>query len=322
MSEYRGKHAPSHPWPVASTAAVPVRRGRHRKKSRRRRRVILIFILLLLVLVYPLAEARFLTVDSSRTGENAIACEDLPADANHLKVVFVSDIHWGYWYSDSDLSNLIAKIKSLQPDLVIFGGDYATDNASAVQFFSKLQSLSRSGFHARLGCYGVLGEADRGETDFDLAQVTDAMTNANVIPLVNQVEFVPIGSSRICIAGADDYLTGKLSLSRMASAVSAKDFVIFVAHNPSIIPQAQQALNSAGSLGWFDLGLFGHTHGGQMRIFSPMQEEIEDIPSRYLSGWLTENRVSLLISRGVGTSGFPGRLLCPAQIHLIELITD
>ena len=53
-----------------------------------------------------------------------------------------------------------------------------------------------------------------------------------------------------------------------------------------------------------------------------MADVIEDIPDRYVSGWLTENRAELLISNGVGTSGFPGRFLCPAQIHLIELQTN
>ena len=41
--------------------------------------------------------------------------------------------------------------------------------------------------------------------------------------------------------------------------------------------------------------------------------------SRYLSGWLEENRASLLISNGIGTSNAPVRLFAPPQIHLITL---
>ena len=135
MNEYRGKHAPSTPWAVASTATVPVRHSRHLRKSRHRRiRIILVLLVLLAVFVYPFAEARFLTVDRA-----VLVSEDLPADANHLRIVFLSDIHWGFWYSSGDLSGLIAKINSLRPDLVLFGGDYATDHASALLFFRKLQ---------------------------------------------------------------------------------------------------------------------------------------------------------------------------------------
>ena len=41
----------------------------------------------------------------------------------------------------------------------------------------------------------------------------------------------------------------------------------------------------------------------------------DDVPDRYSSGWLKENRVDLLVSRGVGTSVWPGRLFCFPQIH-------
>ena len=39
----------------------------------------------------------------------------------------------------------------------------------------------------------------------------------------------------------------------------------------------------------------------------------------YRSGWLKENRVDLLISKGVGTSVWPGRLFCFPQIHYMEV---
>ena len=130
MNEYRGKHSPSTPWAVASTASVPVRRSRHLVKNRRRRVwIILALLVFLALIVYPFVEARILTTDKV-----ALHSDDLPADANHLRIVYLSDIHWGFWFSDTDLNNLIVKINSLRPDLVLFGGDYATDHESAILF--------------------------------------------------------------------------------------------------------------------------------------------------------------------------------------------
>ena len=64
MNEYRGKHAPSTPWAVASTATVPMRHARHMRRSRRRRVLtVLAVVVLLIMLVYPFIEARILTVD-------------------------------------------------------------------------------------------------------------------------------------------------------------------------------------------------------------------------------------------------------------------
>ena len=316
MNEYRGKHAPSSPWPVSSRAAVPVRRGRHLKK-RRVRRFWAVFsaLILLLILAYPLIEARILTVDKV-----IIHADDLPWDANHLRIVYLSDIHWGYWFSDGDLSRLLNKVNSLRPDLVLFGGDYATDYDSAVQFFRRLPNLAR--IHARYGIYGVLGETDYGESPDDRTILTEYMANADVTPLINQTVPVYIGSGTVYIAGLDDSSAGKPDLKSVSAALKPSDFVILLSHNPSVIPSAQQTQDGSGSLGWFDLGLFGHTHGGQRMFFDSLLGIADDVQQRYRSGWLTENRVSLLISRGVGTSVFPGRLFCSPQIHLIEMTSD
>ncbi len=316
MNEYRGKHAPSTPWAVASTASVPVRHSRHLRRNRHRKiRIILILLVLLVMVVYPFAEPRILTTDKV-----VLRSDDLPADANHLRIVFLSDIHWGFWFSDRDLSSLITKINSLRPDLVLFGGDYAQDHESALLFFRRLQELPR--IHARYGIFGVPGEADRGEDDQDRVLLSEAMSNAGVVPLINRVESVAIGSGRIAIAGLDDLIGGKPDLKSVAESVSSKDYVILLAHNPSLIAEAQQTRDLSGNLSWFDLGLFGHTHGGQMALFSGLLGIAEDVPDRYLSGWFTENRVSLLVSRGVGTSVFPGRLFCPPQIHMIEVTVN
>lgn len=316
MNEYRGKHAPSQPWPVASTAVVQSGKGRHRKKNKRKRlRVFLLVLLLLGIIAYPFLEARLLLTDKT-----SLAMDDLPADANHLHVVFLSDIHWGFWYSNAELEALISRINNLRPDLVLFGGDYATDNASAIRFFQQMKKMNR--IHARYGIYGVLGESDRGESNYEQSQLLDAMTNADVIPLVNKTVSINIGTGRIYIAGADKPSKGTPDIKALVSNLSTSDFVIFLAHDPSLITAAQQTSTSSGALGWMDLGLFGHTHGGQMAFFSDLLDIAPDVPDRYRSGWLTENRGTLLISRGIGTSVIPCRLFCYPQIHCIELTTN
>ena len=160
---------------------------------------------------------------------------------------------------------------------------------------------------------------DRGESAADLTKLTESMSNAGVTPLVNKVAAVNVASNRIYIAGVDDYIAGDPNFRTVAGSVSAQDYVIFLSHNPSAISDAQLATDSSGTLGWFDLGLFGHTHGGQMKIFGSLLDIAEDVPDRYRGGWLKENRVDLLISRGVGTILYPGRLFCFPQIHYITV---
>ena len=309
MNAYRGKHVSS----ASRRSAPSFRRGRHQIRNRHRRRWLIFLIVLVVLLVcYPLLEARLL-----QTENKTIRCDDFPIEANNLRVVYLSDIHYGFWFSDADLSRLIGRINSLRPDLLLLGGDYATDNETAIKFFRALQKQGT--IHSRYDIYGVIGEADRGESDASCHLLTEAMTNAGVVPLVNKVVPVNIAGRQIFIAGLDDKLTGKPDIKGVAKFVNARDYVILLCHNPSVIQEAQVAEDSTGNLGWFDLGLFGHTHAGQMSFFSSALNIAEDVPDRYRSGWLKENRVDLLISPGVGTSVFPGRLFCFPTIHCITI---
>lgn len=309
MNTYRGKHVSSASW----QSSASFRRGRHQARPRHQRlRIILILLLAVIVLCYPFLEARLL-----QTEKVYLKADDLPAEINRLRIVYLSDIHYGFWFSDRDVGRLIARINNLRPDLILFGGDYATDNQSAIKFFSSMQQHDT--LHSRYGIFGVIGETDRGDSDFSLRQLTEAMANAGVTPLVNKAQSVNIGASQIWIAGVDDVIAGEPDLRLVARSVSAKDYVIFLCHNPSIIPDAQLITDSSGNLGWFDLGLFGHTHGGQMMFFSSLLGIDEEVPDRYKGGWLKENRVDLLVSQGVGTSVYPGRLFCFPRIHYIEV---
>ena len=309
MNAYRGKHVS----PLPRRPSPSFRRGRHQVRNRHRRRWLIIAVIAaVLVFCYPFLEARLLQTEKTK-----LKAEDLPLEANNLRIVYLSDIHYGFWFSDGDVSRLVSRINNLRPDLILFGGDYGTDNASALRFFQSLQQQGT--LHSRYGVYGVIGDMDRGDSDFTCTQITEAMANAGVTPLLNKVVPINIATRQIYIAGVDDVLTGRPDLKSVAKSVSAKDYVVFLSHNPSIIPDAQLAVDSSGNLGWFDLGLFGHTHGGQMLFFSSFLGIGEDVPDRYRSGWLKENRVDLLISRGVGTTVWPGRLFCFPQIHYMEI---
>ena len=320
MNEYRGKHAPVHPWPVASSAAVSSRRGRHRKKSRRRVFFFIGLFLLLILMAWPFVEPKIYHVDSFEIRTNGLRFQE---NARPFRVVYLSDIHWGHWLSDWDLNRLVNQINNLYPDVIIFGGDYATDFDSAVRFFSQLQQ-KRYELHPRLRSFGVLGETDYIGDSFDLRRLRDAMSNARIQLLVNESVTFNTNAGTVCVAGADDFTSGSPDLKKLASSgdVINADYVIFAAHNPAVIPSAQLQKNINNSYEWFDLGLFGHTHGGQVPFLADWLDLSEDVPERYTQGTLFENRSWLIISRGIGTSSIPCRMFCPPQLHCIDIMPE
>lgn len=282
-------------------------RYRHRRRSGCLMRL-LVFLLLLILLAYPFAEPFMLETESV-----SLSSADLPQDIGQLRLVYLTDIHAGPFFSQSRVDDLISSVNRLNADLVLLGGDYANDSDGAIDFFKSLPRIN-----SRYGVYAVLGNHDRTVPEGNLSLLKAAMVSAGVTPLINDVEGVRIGSSTIYLAGIDDIENGWPDLTSVSSQVKQEDYVIFLSHNPGIIPDAHKATDASGRHMWFDLGLFGHTHGGQIAFVGDLLN-ISNVESRYLKGWLVENRTNLLISRGVGTSTLPIRLGNRPQIHLITV---
>lgn len=285
---------------------------KYRKPRRRKPRLssILMILAVLVVIAYPFFEGYHLNIQNY-TARMA----NLPSPLKNLTIVYAADIHAGTRYSQLRVNQLIRTINGLSADVVLFGGDYADNTADTIAFFRNLPTVQ-----ARLGVFGVLGECDRSDPTA-LTTLIKAMTNAGVQPLVNTVGRLKVGKTYLYIAGSDDYYGGEPDVEGLAYQVSTDDFVIFLGHNPDLLTAALRATDSNGDNHWFDLALFGHTHGGQITLpgIPLIPDLIPDLGTRYLSGWLEENRANVLISNGVGTSYFPARLFAPAQIHLITL---
>lgn len=277
--------------------------------SRARRFLRLMIVLVaLFILSWPLWETFML-----ETEETTLTSPDLPQTIGQLRIVYATDIHKGGLYSSGRVSSLISHINACNADIVLLGGDYADDSQGAVEFFRQMPAI-----HARYGVFAVLGNHDRTVPEANVTTIRSVMQSAGVTPLVNSVSRVQIGTGSIYIAGIDDVHNGRPDLKGVAAQVSASDYVIFLCHSPAAIPDALKAVDQSGRKDWFDLGLFGHTHGGQIALLGPMLKD-DQVSRQYLKGWFRHNRADLLVSRGVGTTGVPLRLFCTPQIHLITV---
>lgn len=263
------------------------------------------------LLAWPAIEPWLLQVETV-----SLVSGDLPSGVGQLRIAYATDIHKGGLFNENRVNGLIQQLNACNADIILLGGDYASDSDGAIEFFRTMPQL-----RAKYGVYAVLGNHDRTLPEGNLATLQTAMIAAGVMPLVNAVTKVRIGASDIYIAGLDDVNNGHPDLANVARQVSATDYVIFLCHSPAIIPDALAAQDKTGSTRcWFDLGLFGHTHGGQAAIIGPLLRK-SDIPAEYFSGWVTRSRAEMLISNGVGTCGLPLRWLCPPQIHIITVTT-
>lgn len=290
--------------------------GRYRRRRRFVNYGAILRFLLVVLAVAALVGIMYAGTLSPRVEAHVYRSPSLPDNLKNIRIVYLSDIHQGRWYSQQQVDRLIAQVNDLSADVVILGGDYGEDYEGAVDFFRTMPQIE-----ARNGVYAVMGDTDRSDEPGTLEELLAAMQAKNVTGLVNATAPIRLGRSYLYIAGADDYRRGYPDVEKVASQVHADDFVIFAGHSPNLLPAMQDARDRAGNAHWYDIALFGHTHGGQINLFgfSPFRRLRPLVGSRYLSGWLEENRAALLISNGVGTEYAPLRLFARPQIHLITL---
>lgn len=113
-----------------------------------------IVIIAALLLAYTFIEPYWL-----KTKTYTIASPEVPACFQKTKIVFLSDIHHGPFFSVKRLRKLVEKVNRLEPDIILLGGDYVhRDPKYIAPCFRELSRLK-----APLGVYGVLGNHDHWE---------------------------------------------------------------------------------------------------------------------------------------------------------------
>lgn len=256
----------------------------------------------------------------------------LPSSFEGTKILFVSDLHINSLNSVEKVNELMDELMSLNPDLLLLGGDYTSfdplmrltsagsGNLGAYAVETEMRDLfflNLAEFHPTLGKFGVAGEEDNLLERNAGTSLADAMALGGVTLLRDKAARVYIGNDCLTIMGVDDWRTGMQDTRTPAGQVSSKECVLLLCHNPEAIPLLNNQPASDGI--WIDAVLSGHTHGGGVTIggiplFNPLGRD-----ERFQSGWHMENSAKVLISNGVGNDLLPLRLNASPEAHLITL---
>lgn len=226
--------------------------------------------------------------------------------AKALKIVFASDFHAGATTDERVLRAACDAIDALAPDVLLLGGDFVSVRANDIDALAPLLATIR----APLGKFGVFGNHDLRA---NRPVVAEALRQAGVRILVNETVRLPAPHDDVTIIGFDDPIRGSPNGALLAGVDGVR---VLLMHAPD-------GLLAAGDEE-FDLALCGHTHGGQIVMpggaipYLPHGELSRSYPGgSYRMG--AEDRRTLIVSRGVGCSTVPVRMLCGAEVHLITL---
>lgn len=246
------------------------------------------------------------------TVEETYASSQWPKEFDGLKIAYLSDIHYGFLLGEDRVRKLVERVNALHADILLLGGDYGEHSDGAVKFF-----LLKPGFKANIAVLGTFGNHDRTLPESNVEKISQVMRQDGVIPVLNDAYFIDRNGKRVAFASTDDFFNGTPDLEKVAKLCEKADFTVFFPHNPDVLPETQKM---PGDL-FYQLAICGHTHGGQVTVCGKSIKSSSIYRNRYLSGWFKEQGADILVSNGVGTSGFPVRLGTRAQIHLLTMKT-
>lgn len=223
---------------------------------------------------------------------------------NDLNIVFFSDLHIGGLVDKEYVSNLVSKINSQNPDIVLIGGDLIDTKLEYIQ--EELQILKE--LKSKYGVYFIVGNH---EYFHNLEEIITTIRKLGLIPLLN--ETIHITELDIQISGIYDYMGKRRDAFKPdlnALNIDENIYSVLVSHQPKVVKDMDFRSDN------FDMVLSGHTHCGQISPFGLLV--LLDQP--YLCGeYDISEKSKLIISAGAGFWGPQMRIGSEYEIHLLQI---
>ena len=224
---------------------------------------------------------------------------------SELNIVIAGDIHLSPINEEKFLSNIVEKINSLNPDIILFPGDIVDDRAEVLkrlgigESFKKLKS--KYGVYTSNGNHEFINgveEADKYMKEFGLTVLRD--------------EAIKIDNNFYVVAREDRSISGftgknRKSLEDIIAGVDKSYPLILLDHTPSGLDEAKN--------NGIDLQLSGHTHHGQFFPNNLITKLVYEISW----GYLKKDNTQYYVTCGAGTWGPPVRNASKSEIVNIKV---
>lgn len=240
--------------------------------------------------------------------EIEIEIPGLPSPLHGFRIVHITDLHGRSLAANGDL---VKSIAAFSPQFIALTGDYVSSSwrefPRITPFLQALRKISPT--------YAVSGNHDYSA---GWPAIAAALREESIVVLENAHIIIEAAGEKLVLVGVNDPATGRDDLQRALPAHTNCP-VIVLAHAPTWFE-----LGRTEHLRGVDLVLSGHTHGGQIKI--PGIGAVTNasgrlFPRAYVEGLSLEGSTWLYISRGLGYTGIPIRLMSPPELTLITLVS-
>ncbi|MBU9673196.1 metallophosphoesterase [Planococcus sp. CP5-4] len=246
------------------------------------------------------------------TTEYSVQSEKVPDAFSGKRIVQVSDLH-NAEFGDQQQA-LLEKVEAANPDVIFITGDLIDSNRYDLE-----RSLAAvDGLVEMSEVYYVIGNHEVSSNRLD-DEIVPALEERGVEVLRNRSVMWEENGEAIQIAGIDDPLMDiylheeEFTRNSIAEAGLNDAFTLLLAHRP-------EQLDTYASEG-IDVVFSGHAHGGQIRIpglgglIAPGQGWFPAMTE----GVFESGDTQLVLSRGLGNSGFPLRVFNLPEVVVVTL---
>jgi predicted MPP superfamily phosphohydrolase len=231
-----------------------------------------------------------------------IAIDNLPPQAEGMRIAVIGDLHVGLYSRPSRLRTIFETAKAQKPDVVLLAGDLVDDDpVYAPKLLRAIDALKPT--------TPILGVLGNHEMYGDPLEMIGRLRGSRVHLLVN--EGIPMRG--LWIAGLSDYAARTPQLAPNLDAALAQRgnaLPIVLAHQPRAFPDAIKRA--------VPLTLCAHSHGGQCGI-RPLRWTLAGLFIPYHIGLYRQAASQLYVHTGAGYWLLPWRLGITPEIVLIEL---
>lgn len=238
--------------------------------------------------------------------EQDIVIPGLPRDLDGLRIVQLTDIHFGPFFGPAELSRAVAMANDTRAHIAVLTGDLITRVGDDLEGCMRLLA----GLRADAGIYASHGNHEKYADLMERAGRLGA--RLGITFLRRQAALLRFGSARLNLAGVDYYGNGTRLSYFLQGLPDPAAVNVLLQHNPAHFPHA-------ANMG-FDLMLAGHTHGGQVNL--PVLSENINVArafTEFVRGRYQLGRSQLYVSCGLGTVGVPVRIGAPPEVTLVRL---
>lgn len=237
-----------------------------------------------------------------------------------LRIAHLSDFHLGAPGPNRAAAHRAARIAmAAEPDLIAITGDQLSHPRGTDELLELL-----AGLDAPLGVWAILGNHDLGYSRDPLSRAGDVpdYAAAGVRLLRDETVVVERDGARIAISGIEPRRQERPSFATPLGApllrpwpAADADLHVVLSHYPDLFDEAP-----AGSR---DLVLAGHLHGGQICVPWPSGRlRLSQLGQRYTDGAFRRGDATLHVTRGVGTTFVPFRILARPEVPILELASE